>query len=343
MSTPEAPPRRRRARKKTWSALGELGRRPNDYEIVTHNMNHTTGETPLEMGPNVHGNVWLKKYRDGMALRVERWDDFRDPDRVTYDSYVKMQDEAESFVDQLLESFTAEEPYDEELSSDCLGLLAHAVTPQRYLVHAQQMVAAYVQQLAPSSYVGNCAAFQAADHLRRVQRIAYRTKQLDSAHPTRGFGSTERSVWEEHPKWQPTREAMEKLLTTYTWDEAFVASNLIIRPVLDEIFLRQASLAARAAGDELDALVLENLHRDSQRHDRWSKALVDFLVDAHAENRAHVRRFGAAWSPLAESIVQSGAALLAEHVPDLSAEAIAHDVRTRIAEQRLSIGLGAEA
>jgi hypothetical protein len=58
------------------------------------------------------------------------------------------------------------------------------------------MMSAYLQQLAPSSYIGNCSAFQTADQLRRIQRVAYRTKQLDLAYPARLFGKTERREWE---------------------------------------------------------------------------------------------------------------------------------------------------
>lgn len=36
-------PRSRSRGLKTWSAFGNLGRRPTEYEVLTHNMNHTTG------------------------------------------------------------------------------------------------------------------------------------------------------------------------------------------------------------------------------------------------------------------------------------------------------------
>ena len=55
------------------------------------------------------------------------------------------------------------------LRSDALDLLAGALAPSRYLAHGLQMLSAYLHQLAISSYVGNCAAFQTADQLRRVQ------------------------------------------------------------------------------------------------------------------------------------------------------------------------------
>jgi toluene monooxygenase system protein E len=54
-------------------------------------MNHTVGPVPLEMGPDVHGNRWLREHADSMRLRVDDWDAFRDPDALTYGSYVAMQ------------------------------------------------------------------------------------------------------------------------------------------------------------------------------------------------------------------------------------------------------------
>jgi len=332
-----------RERRKTWSRLGNLGRKPNDYEIVTHNMNHTMGSTPLDMGPDVHGNVWLKKYRNNISLKVSDWDKFRDPDRVTYDSYVKMQDEQETYVDNLLISYTKDNSIDERLSSDCLNLLANAFTPCRYLVHAQQMISAYIQQLAPSSYVGNCAAFQVADQLRRVQRTAYRTKQLDNAHPAHGFGSRERGVWEKEPRWQPIRKAMEKLFVVFDWDQALIANNMVIRPICDDLFLNQLAKGARAAGDELDALILENLHRDSARHNRWAMALAKFAIEENSTNRVELRRIARKWHATAEEIVEAGSQLISSYVPGLSADAIAQDVRRNSAQLHSQAGLGGDA
>jgi hypothetical protein len=322
--------RRRRERKKTWSSFGELGRKPNDYEIVTHNMNHTRGDTPLEMGPEVHGNVWLKKYRDGTSLQVAEWDGFRDPDRLTYDAYVKMQDQEESFIDALLETCTAQWNIDEALSAGCLDLLGLVYTPQRFLAHGLQMLSGYLQQLAPSSYVANCAAFQAADQLRRVQRVAYRTKQLDSTHPAKGFGSRERAVWEEDPRWQPIRKAIEQLLVVYAWDEAFVAANLVIRPILDELFLGRLAKAARASGDELDALLLENLAKDGRRHNRWSAALSRYIVSQDPANRVKLRGLSAMWTVVGDEVIAAGARLLAEHCSATPAREIEAEVRARV-------------
>jgi toluene monooxygenase system protein E len=300
----------RARRQRTWSRLGNLGRIPTEYEIVTHGMNHTTSfPTPLEAGPNTFGNRWISEHRDAVAVRVDSWDGFRDPDEMTYRKYNKRQDAAEMFVDQALEEYGERRDIDRAHDPRWLSALGVLLTPQRYPVHGLQMVASYVAQLAPSSYITNAATFQAADELRRVQRIAYRTKQLDLTHPTLGFGRSERGIFETHERWQGVREAIESLLVVFDWDEAFAALDLVIKPAYDEIFLRGLADVCRRAGDELDALVLDSLWHDAERSRRWSTALVRFAL-ARPENREAFERHLVRWRPLASKLLRDGAELL---------------------------------
>ncbi|HSV38880.1 MAG TPA: toluene hydroxylase [Nocardioidaceae bacterium] len=300
-------PRARARTLKTWSAFGNLGRRPTEYEIVTHNMNHTNGAIPLEMGPDVHGNVWLRKHRDSMRLKVEDWDAFRDPDSVTYGTYVAGQDDQETYVEGLLEQFD-NDGYDEALSAEALALLFRVLTPSRYLAHGQQMLSAYLQQLAVSSYVSNCAAFQTADQLRRVQLTSYRTTQLRLTHE--GDAQGERRHWEGSPDWQGIRKVVELALVEFDWDRAFVITNLVLKPLADLITIDQLSAQASAVGATLDSLVLENLYRDSLRSQRWTSALVTFLTGADPANRDVLQEYLDEFAPLAEELITSGVALL---------------------------------
>ena len=309
MTQAKATPRTRTRGLKTWSAFGNLGRRPTEYEILTHNLNHTTGPVPLEMGPEVHGNVWLREHRDSMKLTVPDWDAFRDPDAVTYGSYVAEQDDQETYVEGLLEQFDRD-GYDQSLSPQALDLLAAALTPGRYLAHGLQMLSAYLQQLAVSSYVGNCAAFQTADQLRRVQLTAYRTTALRLTHEGRGFGTGERHRWETDPDWQPIRKAIELAFVEYDWDRAFVVTNLVVKPVADLLMIEQLSRQATAAGAQLDALLLENLWRDSLRSQRWTSALVTFLGEADGGNRDVLQGYLDEFAPLGGAMIESGASLL---------------------------------
>ncbi|SHK09797.1 toluene 4-monooxygenase protein E [Pseudonocardia thermophila] len=303
--------RSRRRGLKTWSAFGDLGRRPSDYEIVTHHMNHTTrpGEQPLEMGPHVRGNVWLRTHRDGMRLVVPDWDAFRDPDAVTYSTYVTAQDDQETYVEGLLERFD-EAGHDEGLSDSALGLLRRVLAPSRFLAHGLQMLSSYVQQLAPSSYVGNCATFQTADQLRRVQLAAYRTTQLRLTRGTEMTEPGERWYWENDPAWQPIRKAVERALLEFDWDRAFVVTNLVTKPLTDLITVERLGAQAEAVGAPLDALILQNLYLDCRRSRRWTFALVSFLVAADPGNRAVLQEHLDSFGELARGVLDAAGRLL---------------------------------
>jgi hypothetical protein len=296
---------RSRSPLKTWSAFGNLGRRPSEYEVVTHAMNHTLRDTPLELGPDSYGNLWLIRHRDGIKLAVPDWNAFRDPDQLTYRKYVTCQDNAETYIDGVIKEF---------VSIDRAGcapdFLQTCLTPSRYLAHGLQMMSGYLQQLAPSTYVGNCAAFQTADQLRRVQRVAYRTKQLDLACPERSFGKTERAAWEQLPAWQGLRKGIERLFVGFDWDDAFAGLNLVVKPLADEITLRQFAVVARRLGADLDALIADNLFLDAQRSRRWSAALTRFAIAANPANRAHLVMLVDKWRPLGDEIVATGSRLL---------------------------------
>jgi hypothetical protein len=295
----------RRPPLKTWSAFGNLGRRPSEYEIVTHKMNHTLRDPPLELGPDTHGNLWLTRHRDLIKFRVQDWNAFRDPDQFTYRKYVTSQDNSETYLDAIIKEFAriGRPEHAPDFLQTCL-------TPSRYLAHGLQMMSAYLQQLAPSTYVGNCAAFQTGDQLRRVQRVAYRTRQLDRMYPERLFGKTERTAWEQLPEWQGLRKGIERLLVSFDWDDVFVGLNLVVKPLADELTLRQFAVVARQLNTELDALVADNLFLDAERSHRWTAALTRFAIADNRANREHLDTLVAKWRPLADDIVESGSRLL---------------------------------
>jgi toluene monooxygenase system protein E len=286
-----------KSRRRTWSRFPAERRVPSEYEAVTHDLHYHVGkEVPFEASPSVPWNQWTIKYRNNSAVQLQNPNGFRDPDALIYRTYVETQDDREIYVDGLLAEFSQLHA-DAGLPGDWVASLREWYTPFRYVGHALQMAAQYVVQMAPSSYVSNCAGFQAADELRRVQRIAYRTKELSLTHPTLGVGESDRATWEDGPSWQPLREVIEKLLVARDWAEAFVRLNLVVKPLVDDAFLGVGSEAARAAGDQLLALMNDDLYLDCQRSRRWSAALVNHMVSDTAANRSVISDWVAQHSP----------------------------------------------
>jgi hypothetical protein len=310
-------PKPRRLR--TWSAFGDLRRVPTEYEIVTHDTNYTLrkGRTAaFESNPTTPANMWYLTYRDKSPVQVPEWNDFRDPDEMTYRKYVTVQNGQERVVESVLDKYQGV-AHDAQIAPRWMNTLCHLFVPTRYLVHGLQITQAYLGTIAPSSYITNCAAFCAADLLRRGSLVSYRTVQLQKAQPAVALLGEARSLWEEHPDWQPARKAIEMSLIAYDWAECLTAVNIVLRPALDEVLLHQLGMLARKNDDECSWLLLTNLSGDSERARRWSTALVKFAIERNGKNRDVFQRWIDRWRPRAQEAA-AGLARMLETLPKTS-------------------------
>ena len=290
---------------KTWSKLAGNKRRPSEYEIVTTNLQtrnrHRDQAYELSPAPGLAMNEWYRKHVFDSPLQHDDWEEFRDPDALIYRVYTRNQDSQEEFIDGVLNEHNEIE-HDKELQPEWLDALEDLYTPRRYLQSALQMSAAYLLQIAPASTITACAGFQEGDEFRWLQRIAYRTRELQIAHPKRGFGQSERDNWEKSPAFQGLRELMERALIAYDWGESFVANNLVAKVAADET-LRELVVVARSFRDPVLASLADNQLRDSDRSRRWSAALVKFCTDAQEENKGVIRSWIDNWTPLATQAI----------------------------------------
>lgn len=313
MSATSPAPRRRR----TWSAFGDVRKMPSDYEVMTHDANWTlrpNRKAAFEQNPSSPANMWFHTYRDRSPLQVAEWNKFRDPDKLTYRDYVTLQSDAETQLAGVLAEY-AEAGATAAAAPRWIDTLATLFTPTRYLVHGAQQIQAYIAHTAPSSYITNAAAFSMADLLRRVTVIAYRTREIELAHPGSGVGQRERQLWEGEPGWQGVREVIETGLIAYDWAEAHTALNLVVLPTLDEVLLEQLRVVAADNGDELTWLVLGNLLDDSRRRDRWAGELAAFALRERAENADVLDRWIGRWAPRVDDAVAQLAPLF-ETLPE---------------------------
>ncbi|WP_377645396.1 toluene monooxygenase [Oryzobacter terrae] len=307
---------------KTWSHLAAKRRKPSEYEIVSTNLlwHMRDKDQPWDVD---HAGVmadWYRKYRNGSPVQHDDWDAFRDPDELVYRTYNILQDGQETYVEGLLDQHNSEE-HDKGLSSEWAASLAAHFAPGRYLLHTAQMASAYIVHMSPASTISNCAAFQAADQLRWLSHVAYRTAELSQSHPSLGLATQERSHWEELPAWQRFRELMESILATYDWAEAFIALNVIAKPAIDEAFWRQQGVSARRQGDTLFALVSEAALRDSERSRRWTVELIRQMAQ-RPENVLVLERWIQNWAVLGDAAIEAFCADLPDN-PDAAANALA--------------------
>lgn len=318
---------------KTWSSLAQAKRKPSEYEIVTYGLQYRmrNPDAPYELDPGIMMNRWYRRNVIASPLQHPDWNRFRDPDQLTYRAYMTLQDGSEEYVDGLLRDHARRE-HDRSLSPAWVASLALLYTPQRYVHAALQMAAAYTVQMAPSSTITNCAAFQEADATRWMSRVAYRTRELANSHPEQGFAGSERQVWERHAAWQGVRELLERMLVAYDWGEHFVALNLVAMRAIEAACHEQLARAARANGDTLTAMLLDAQATDAERSRRWTGALIALALE-EAANRPAIARWLTHWMPLADAAIESYCAFL-PHGTDSAGAA-----KRRVVEFHAGLGL----
>ena len=296
------------AQQKTYWHLLQQKRMPTEYEIVTSKLLCYTGEsfTGKRFELDVPLLDWYKRFQQESPLTCTSWEKFRDPRETTYTKYTELQRDKEIFVDGILEEIEAS-GYDAQLSPGWLHVLSRVVAPLRYPGHGLQMVAAYIGQMAPGGRIVITATLQAGDEMRRVQRIAYRVRQLQHSYP--GFATDSKARWETDPLWQPLRLAIEKLLICYDWAESFVALNLVLKPLLDEVFMSYLSDLALREGDHLIGQVFYSLNEDCKWHREWSQALTRMVIEDNSQNIGTIQGWIEKWHPLAAGALQAFAAL----------------------------------
>src|ERR1700749_3899143 len=278
-----------------WHLLPER-RMPTEYEIVTSKLLCYTGEgfTGKRFELDVPLKDWYRRYQEESPLLCSSWEKFRDPRETTYTKYTELQRDKEIFVDGILDEIELT-GYDAHLRPAWLHMFARVVAPLRYTGHGFQMIASYIGQMAPSGRVTIVAALQSADEMRRIQRIAYRIRQLQQTYP--GFAEDSRHLWQADLIWQPLREVVEKLLVTYDWAESFVGLNLVLKPIIDELFMKHVSDFALVEDDYLLGQIFYSLNEDSQWHRQWSGSLVQMVIEDNIANKDTIQAWIHTWYP----------------------------------------------
>ena len=290
--------------RRTYWHLEQARKKPSAYEIASSRLLYYP-----ERGFEVQAPLaaWYAQYQHGSPLRCRDWDTFADPRQTTYASYVELQHRRETYVDGLFAAIDAT-GYDQRLAAAWLPALERVLAPLRYPCHGLQMAAAYVGHMAPSGRIAICAALQAGDEIRRVQRLAYRMRQLQETHPA--FGADSKQLWQGDELWQPVRKLIETLLVAYDWGEAFAALQLVVKPAFDTLFVTQLGETAAAHGDEVLAKILLSLGEDCAWHRAWSDALVAHALADEPANVAVLRGWIARWREPALAAIQPFAAFL---------------------------------
>ncbi len=266
--------RARGAPRRTYACLEGRGRKPNDYEITTTSLLYYPPR-----GFEVETPVWRhhQAYQLGGKLSCADWDAFEDPRHTTYSSYVAARRDQEALLDHLFSAPPS-------AASPGLTRLAELVSALRFPLHGLQMVSSYVGALAPSGRIAVVAALQAADELRRIQRLCQWLDRCGA--PLGELDRAGRALWQEDRALQPLRRVIERLLVTYAWEEALVGLNGVLKPALEPLLGERLGAAAACQGDELLGGCVRSFAADTAWHAACFERLELLLTEGNDLNAA---------------------------------------------------------
>jgi toluene monooxygenase system protein E len=275
---------------RTYWHLQTRGRVPSSYEVETTRLLYHSGrgfEVPTP------GGAWYERHQTGSRLKAT-FARFSDPRQTTYASYVRIQHEQEAFVDELLRS-AVQGDYDGGLDGEWRNVLGRLLPVLRFPCHGLHMLAAYLGHMAPEGRVVVAFAFAAGDELRRIQRLAYRSRQLQDLDAD--LGARARAEWQAHPAWQPLRELIERLLVTYDFGESLVAASLVLAPAFDALFMHELAKIATMRGDRLLAQLWFSLEHDCRWHRAFTRELITVARTEDEQNGAVIEEWARSWWP----------------------------------------------
>ena len=96
---------------------------------------------------------------------------------------------------------------------------------------------------------------------------------------------------------------IEKLLIVYDWGESLVVLNLLLKPMLDELFLKHIGDLALREGDHLLGQIFYSLNEDCQWHREWTQALVQMAVEDTPANRQVIQSWIGKWHRSAAAVL----------------------------------------
>jgi toluene monooxygenase system protein E len=294
MTAREARAKRVRGRpRRTYLPLEGQRHKPTDYDVTTSALLYYPAR-----GFEVETPVWQHyvAYQRGSLLSCPDWEAFRDPASTTYTSYVAARRDQEAFLDRALERATG------PIAPELRPLIA-LLSALRFPLHGLQMTAAYVGSLAPSGRISVASAFQAADELRRIQRLCQWLWRSGSS--VAELDALGRENWQQTPVFQPLRRLTEELLVTYDWGQALIALNGVLKPVFDCFCFDTLAPAVAAHGDEALEQILRSLAEDGHWHRAWFSELAKLTLASEPRNADAFR----ALEPLRERAVEAVSAL----------------------------------
>lgn len=265
-------------------------KRPTTYDEATYN---------LEPKENFHYRpIWnpdIKIFDESLTkVKCEDWEQFRDPAKFYYATYCYNRAEYQS---RIKGQFEASDRYGwfENMDPAFVDTIREFLPALRHLVFGQSVAFMYVGRAAVGTAIEQCATYQCYDELGTAQLLTRICTQVEEQCPT--ILQDGKQKWMEDEKFQKLRALIERLMVTWDWAEALVATNLVLDIILYPLFFEEMTAVATEnkafAYTAFSQFFMEMLEYERN----WAAALVKMLLADRPENKETIQSYVNKWLP----------------------------------------------
>lgn len=242
------------------------------------------------------------------ALVMEDWYAFKDPRQFYYGTYVqqraKMQETAEGNY-----AFFDKRNLVASLSDEAKAQVIRYLVPLRHVEHAANLNNMYGTAYGYGTAITQALLYDGMDRLGVAQYLSRIGLILDG---NSGDALVEaKQLWMDAPVWQGMRALCEETLVTKDWFELFLAQDLVIDTLVNELFYNQLDQKLTAEGGQDIAMLIEFMQDWSKDTSRWVDAVIKVAAAESDVNKALVAGWINTWrgkvaealAPLAEEMI----------------------------------------
>ncbi|GAA3702573.1 aromatic/alkene monooxygenase hydroxylase subunit beta [Oceanisphaera sediminis] len=226
------------------------------------------------------------------VIEMADWYSFRDPRQFYYGAYVqqraRMQEGAENNY-----TFFEKRELAANLSDELKSKLTRFLLPLRHVEQTANLNHMFGADYGYGTAITQALLFAGMDRLGMAQYLSRIGLLLDGN--SADSLAQAKEYWMTDPAWQGLRALCEETLVTKDWFELFIAQNLVLDTLLNDVVYRQFDTWLVANGGRDIGLLTEFMKECNKDLGRWSDSAFKIAAAESESNRQQLQQWTEKW------------------------------------------------
>lgn len=261
---------------------------------------------------------------------MKDWEDFLDPRKFHYMSYVSARAKQNSTNMDNFE-YIEKRTMISKLTQEDKKTIYKYLTPLRHYFYGANMNNLTLSSIAYGAPLGSASQFQAEDELGFAQHT---TKMiLDISENDISILNDGKDAWMNNPDWQGLRKAIEDSFIVKDYMELFVIQNVVFDGFIIPLMFSELSKSLSSSGELLVSMMSEFVLTVHEETNKWIDSVIKIAASESEENKVLL----AQWSQKYISITQDALESLSNFTNDDVLVSIKQNLLDRLNKNGLNL------